>query len=115
MDPAWNAPCIVKRVLRITNRPMTDSLTVKLEGTLRGPWVDELQQAWSAATDKSPGKPMTVDLAGVSFIDSRGRELLLQMQREGAVLDGASLFLRHVLDGKAGEPRNSKKDQERRK
>jgi anti-anti-sigma regulatory factor len=94
---------------------MTDSLIVKLEGTLRGPWVDELQQAWSAFTDKSPAKPMTVDLAGVSFIDSRGRDLLLRMQGQGAVLDGASLFLRHVLDGKAVDPLKSKKNQECRK
>jgi anti-anti-sigma regulatory factor len=91
---------------------MTDSLTMKLEGTLRGPWVDELQQAWSASADKSPRKPVKVDLAGVSFMDARGRELLLQMQKAGAVLQGASPFLRHVLDGKAGEPRKSKKDQE---
>jgi anti-anti-sigma regulatory factor len=102
-------------VLRITSQSTADSLTVKLEGTLRGPWVDELQLAWSEAADKSPRKPAQVDLAGVTFIDARGRELLLQMQKAGAVLQGPSLFLRQVLDGKSGEPRNSKKDQERRK
>jgi anti-anti-sigma regulatory factor len=99
-------------VLRITSQATADSLTVKLEGTLRGPWVDELQQAWSAAADKSPKKPVQVDLAGLTFMDARGRELLLQMQKAGVVLQGPSLFLRHVLDSKAGEPLNSKKDQE---
>ena len=77
--------------------------------------MDELQQAWSAAVDKSPKQPAQVDLTGVTFIDARGRVLLLQMQKAGAVLQGPSLFLRNVLDGKAGEPPNSKKNQESRK
>jgi anti-anti-sigma regulatory factor len=102
-------------VLRITSQSTTDFLTVKLEGTLKGPWVDELQQAWSASTDKSPRKPVKADLAGVTFMDAKGCELILQMQKAGVILEGASPFLRHVLDGKAGEPRKSKKDQECRK
>ena len=78
---------------------MSDSVEQKLEGSVKGPWVDEVEKAWVAAGDAVPGKPVKVDLAGVSFIDPRGRDLLLQMQGAGVVLQGASLFLRHVLDG----------------
>lgn len=78
---------------------MNDAEALKLEGSIKGPWVGELQKAWSASAEKSPGTPVRVDLSGVSFVDERGRQLLLQMQQAGAVLQGASLFLRHVLDG----------------
>ena len=77
---------------------MEDFLTLKLEGSLKGPWVDELQRAWSSSTGRSSGKPVKVDLAGVSFIDSKARTLLLRMQAEGVRLEGASIFLRNLLD-----------------
>ena len=41
---------------------------------------------------------MSIDLDAVSFIDTRGRDLLLRMQREGVALKGASGFLRQVLE-----------------
>jgi anti-anti-sigma regulatory factor len=82
---------------------MEDSLTLKLEGSLKGPWVDELQKAWSSSTDGSSGKQVRVDLAGVSFFDPKARNLLLRMQGEGVRLEGASIFLRHLLDEQDGE------------
>ena len=76
---------------------MEDLLTLKVEGSLKGLWVDELQKAWSSSIEGSSGKQVTVNLAGVSFIDPTARNLLLRMQREGAKLEGASAFLRHLL------------------
>ena len=55
-------------------------MTLKLEGIFKGPWVDELQKAWSSSTDGSSVKQVKVDLAGVSFIDPKARMVLLQMQ-----------------------------------
>ena len=46
---------------------------------------------------------MKVDLAGVSFIDSKARNLLLRMQGEGVRLEGASIFLRHLLTEQDGK------------
>lgn len=89
---------------------MKNSLSLKLEGSLQGPWVDELQKAWSASALELPEKPVLVNLAGVSFMDERGRSLLLQMKQAGAILQGASLFLRHVLDGEAGKLPKSEKN-----
>jgi ABC-type transporter Mla MlaB component len=91
-------------MLRITTQKLTDSTSLKLEGTLKGPWVDELQKAWSALADK--GKSVNVDLHGVSFVDASGRDLLLAMQREGSVLNGASGFLRNLLEQTNGKPQN---------
>jgi anti-anti-sigma regulatory factor len=85
-------------VLRITIQRTSDVALMKLEGSVKGPWVDELQQAWLTSAKMPGGKPMSIDLGAVSFIDAKGRNLLLQMQREGVALKGASGFLRQVLE-----------------
>jgi ABC-type transporter Mla MlaB component len=80
-------------MLRITTQ--TDSLS--LEGSLKGPWVDELEKAWAARAKTAHGMTMNVDLRSVSFVDSAGVDLLLRIQQEGAVLAGASAFVNRIL------------------
>jgi hypothetical protein len=85
-------------VLRITIQRTPEVALMKLEGSVKGPWVDELRKAWLASAKMAGGEPMSIDLGAVSFIDARGRNLLLRMQREGVALKGASGFLRQVLE-----------------
>jgi anti-anti-sigma regulatory factor len=85
-------------VLRITIQRPSNVVLLKLEGSVKGPWVDELRKAWRTSAKEAGGEPMSVDLNAVSFIDTRGRDLLLRMQREGVALKGASGFLRQVLE-----------------
>jgi hypothetical protein len=87
-------------VLRITIQRTPEVALMKLEGSVKGPWVDELRKAWLASAKMARGEPMSIDLGAVSFIDVRGRNLLLRMQREGVALKGASGFLRQVLEEK---------------
>ena len=86
-------------MLRITIQRTSDVVLLKLEGSVKGPWVDELRKAWLTSAKMADGQPMSIDLGAVSFIDARGRDLLLRMQREGVALKGASGFLRQVLEG----------------
>jgi anti-anti-sigma regulatory factor len=95
-------------VLRITHQAVKDSQLLKLEGSLRGPWVDELQKTWSESAGTSPRKALEVDLAKVRFVDERGCDLLLQMREAGAVLVRASPYLRHFLEGDAETPKVQK-------
>jgi anti-anti-sigma regulatory factor len=85
-------------MLRISVQRTSDLDLMKLEGSVKGPWVDELRKAWLASAKMAGGKPVTIDLGAVSFIDAGGRDLLLQMQREGVALKGASGFLRQILE-----------------
>ncbi len=71
-------------VLRITIQRTSDVVLLKLEGSVKGPWVDELRKAWLASAKMADGKPMSIDLGAVGFVDARGRDLLLRMQKEGA-------------------------------
>jgi len=87
-------------VLRITIQRTSAVVLLKLEGSVKGPWVDELRKAWLASAEMADGQPTSIDLGAVSFVDARGRDLLLRMQREGLALKGPSGFLRQVLEDK---------------
>jgi len=76
----------------------SDVVVLKLEGAVKGPWVEELRKAWLTSATMAAGEALRIDLAAVSFVDGRGRDLLLEMKREGATLEGNSSFLRHILE-----------------
>jgi hypothetical protein len=90
-------------VLRISIQRISDVL-LKLEGSVKGPWVDELRKAWLTSAKIAGDQPVSIDLGAVSFIDARGRDLILRMQREGVALTGASSFLRQVLEDRNTNP-----------
>ena len=76
----------------------SDVVVLKLEGAVKGPWVEELRKAWLTSATMAAGEALRIDLAAVSFVDGRGRDLLLEMRREGATLEGNSSSLRHILE-----------------
>jgi hypothetical protein len=71
---------------------------LKLEGSLKGPWVEELRRTWFISTKMAAGAPVSVDLAGATFADALGRDLLLRMRKDGVALSGGSSFLRQLLE-----------------
>lgn len=104
----WRCPCFHHYVLRITIQNTSKALLLKLEGSVKGPWVEELRKAWLTSAKMADGGPVNIDLGAVSFIDANGRDLLLRMQKEGATLNGGSSFLRHMLeDGNTNSERPS--------
>lgn len=80
------------RVTPIQTRRMT---TLKLEGQLSGPWVDELRRCCASWAQKKV--PVRINLRDVTFLDLLGRELLLRMERQGTPLLECSEFLRDLL------------------
>jgi anti-anti-sigma regulatory factor len=84
-------------VLRITPTEKANALELILEGRLEGPWVEVLRKSWTDMLGRDEHRHVLVDLGSVSFVDSKGRTLLLNMQDEGVGLTKASAFLREVL------------------
>ena len=79
-------------MLRITVHDKPGSLTFKLEGSLEGPWVWELEACWQS-TLASRRKPiLRVDLTGVTFIDPAGQACLAAMHRQGAEFIAAAEY-----------------------
>ena len=86
-------------MLKITTDEMPDSITMKLEGSIRGPWVEELNKAWLESMSKIGKRTLVLELAGVAFADGAGRELLINIRKSGAELAGATSFIRHLVNG----------------
>jgi hypothetical protein len=70
---------------KINVRPTAEAVTVKLEGVLVGPWVDDLERCFDQAKAMRQARALRVDLTGLTHINHDGKELLNSMQREGAV------------------------------
>jgi outer membrane protein len=70
-------------MLRITLQDAGEILRLNLEGRLVAAWVAEAEKAWRGA--HVAGRPLDVDLTGVTSIDRDGWTLLAAMKEAGAV------------------------------
>jgi outer membrane protein TolC len=85
-------------MLRITTKveEKQSRATLKLEGKLAGPWVDEFEHCWRLTLEK--WKNVVVELVGVTFIDSKGKCLLAKIHGQGAKLVGTGLMTRSIIE-----------------
>src|SRR5262249_25226698 len=87
-------------MLRITRVASSDSVpTLKVEGKLVGPWVEELRQVCTELTEAAG--PLCLDLSAVSFVDAAGVRLVRDLLREGMTLDACSGLVAELLNGEA--------------
>jgi anti-anti-sigma regulatory factor len=83
-------------MLRITEIMDGDpSVLLKLEGKLRGPWVEELGRVCSELNRGEP-RAIRLDLSAVTFLDEAGIRLLRALMRGGAAMT-ASGFVAELL------------------
>ncbi len=86
-------------MLKITLETGQGLTTLRLEGKLAGPWVEELQKFWRSVGPNLQGvASLRVDLAGVSFIDEAGKELLAGMYDSGAELVASGCLTRAAVE-----------------
>ena len=84
-------------MLKVTTTSQNQTITLKLEGKLAGPWVQEVTRVWDD-TAQSPRSDYVVDLRSVTFIDIPGQALLATMSRQGAQLIAADCLTRNIVD-----------------
>jgi hypothetical protein len=72
-------------------------------GRVAGCWVAELERAWQAAKSEHAGSSISVDLKGVSFVDSAGEDLLRSMHREGVRFLTSGLLIQEIVNQITGE------------
>jgi ABC-type transporter Mla MlaB component len=83
-------------MLRITSVAGGDSIpTLKVEGTLRGPWVVELAQACEDQFDARGC--LSLDLSEVTFVDAAGLELLRSLRARRVTLAACSGLVAELL------------------
>lgn len=66
-------------MLRITVQQGERAQTIKLEGKIVGPWVEELNRTWQSLANSLGSKKLQLDLSGVAFVDAKGRQLLREI------------------------------------
>jgi len=90
-------------MLRIVEEDATDnSIRLRLDGSLVGQWVGLLRASCEQALQQQG--VLTLDLAGVSFADHEGVQLLQQLEQRQATLINGSPFLREQLKQHLEQP-----------
>ena len=79
------------RISHVTGDHSTS--TLKVEGKIVGPWVDELSRA---CAEDSP-KRLSLDLSQVTFVDAAGVEMLRQLLQRGVTLAASSGLVAALL------------------
>jgi len=88
-----------------------NKVTLKLEGKLAGPWVEEFEHCWNSTFEN--WKQIVVELAGVTFIDSKGKCLLARIHGQGAKLVGTGLMTKSIIEEISNCEEDPKRDTER--
>lgn len=82
------------RISRIVSS--SGEVVLRLEGSLIGPWVDELRRSCTAVCNE--GGQLSLDLTEVLFADSAGLALLRTLRKSNVGLVGCSPFLAEQLN-----------------
>jgi len=85
-------------MLRITIDKNSRATTLRLEGRLTGPWVDELERTWRSLTADPADGRVSVDLTDVTFVGEEGKKLLEAMYGEGAKLKASGCVTRRIVE-----------------
>ncbi len=84
-------------MLRVTIEERDDRVVFRVEGKLKGPWVEELEKCWRSTSGHATNKIFCVDLDRVDFIDDQGRALLTEMARTGVELIATEAMMRSTV------------------
>jgi ABC-type transporter Mla MlaB component len=86
-------------MLRITVHETPQQVTLKLEGSLTGSWVMELEDCWRAASSNHAGRLLCLDLTEVDSVDSAGTYLLALLHNRGVQLIASGLVMTELVAG----------------
>lgn len=82
-------------MIRITTHDEHAITRLVLEGKLAGEAVGEVERCWRASATKAE---VSVDLTAVSFIDSKGKLLLMKMFEKGTRLVSKGLMAKCFIE-----------------
>ncbi|HEY5405122.1 MAG TPA: STAS domain-containing protein [Pyrinomonadaceae bacterium] len=83
-------------MIRITTHDEQSITRLFLEGKLAGEAVTEVERCWNAVSATKGA--VSVDLTGVSFIDSQGKRLLTKMFEKGTRLFSKGLMAKCFIE-----------------
>jgi hypothetical protein len=81
------------RIIQIVDGASSE--TIKLEGSLHGPWVEEARKAYDPSGTQA--RRIRLDLSDLTYLDEDGRVLLCEWIRRGAEVTACSRYVSAVL------------------
>src|ERR1700734_1219931 len=84
-------------MLKISIQDEPNLVTMKLEGSLAGTWVIELEESWRTVKPRIAGRPLRVHLAEVERVDTAGRYLLALLRDRGVDLTAEGVVMVEVV------------------
>jgi len=75
--------------MNVYQHDSADAFRFVLSGDLSGAAVPQLEWAWTTAVSVLSGRPLIVDITGMSGADAAGTDLLSRMKGSGARFTGA--------------------------
>lgn len=81
--------------MRITTEEQKECVVWRIEGSLREPWVAELEKLWESA--RSCGKHLCLHLEDVPYMDDAARELIAGMCRQGVEISARGLYVTAIV------------------
>ncbi len=82
-------------MVRITTKEQEDCIVWRVEGSMRGPWVAELEKLWQSARDS--GKRLSLRLEDVPYIDDAARELMARMYQDRVAISASGLYVTAIV------------------
>ncbi len=82
-------------MLRTTSVINDEATTLRLEGKLCGPWVEEVQNCFDQAAGQT--RVVHLDLGRVLFVDDAGASLLRRLLACGATVVACSSYVAELL------------------
>jgi hypothetical protein len=95
-------------MLRITVQDGEKNQTIKLEGKIVGPWVEEFERTYQSVVPSLGARELHLDLRGVGFVDIKGRSLLHEIyQKTNARFLADSPLTRYFVEDAMRESENN--------
>jgi anti-anti-sigma regulatory factor len=62
--------------LKITVQEQDQTIEIKLEGRVAGPWVPELRRVWEETAPRLGTRTLSIDIQQVTYADAGGKQAL---------------------------------------
>jgi hypothetical protein len=71
--------------------------TMVVEGTLVGPWIDELCTAWRNACRSRGERKLVLDLRNLTTVSQAGRDAIFDLMKEGAKFSCGNVLTKYMV------------------
>lgn len=88
---------LTRIMLKVTIHEDANEIKLVLEGRLCGECAAEAERSWRNALAGAGSREISIDLAGVSYVDRDGESLLMDMLEQGAAVRVGGVWMEHLV------------------